>query len=149
LLHNLSKAEFSSMFAETFAATLSETLETGKTLGPQLASAPASKYSLGGSRQGHELNQVMKLIHVGTKTLRNEREVFVVHGEGNYDTHQDHKDDTAKALEAMMQPLDSFVKELKLHNLWSKLNSCYLCSKLSVFVQLFLCFTLFDTLECN
>jgi hypothetical protein len=80
LIHNISKAECGSLFAETFASTLAETLTVDNTLGPLFAKAPKPKNDFGGGL-GQELTQVMKLIRIGKDTLKNER------GEGQHARH--------------------------------------------------------------
>jgi len=121
LIHNISKAECGSLFAETFASTLAETLTVDNTLGPLFAKAPKPKNDFGGGL-GQELTQVMKLIRIGKDTLKNEREVYVTNAPGGYDTHQDHKTDTKKSIDAMMTPIGQFVKELKEQNLWQNVT---------------------------
>ena len=119
---NLTAPKAGSVFGETIAEAVSQSLIKNRELAAKLNAANVSEVflsSAGATNElGRQLVQVAKVINAQT-ALRAERDVFYVQVNG-FDTHSDEGDKLKAIFKDINLALEAFVAEMREHGVWDQ-----------------------------
>ena len=121
---NITAPKAGSVFGETIAQALSQSLVKNRELAAKLDAANVSEAYLSSAGAandlGRQLTQVTKVINAHVE-LGAERDVFFVQV-GGFDTHSDEGDKLKANFQQINSALEAFVAEMRRHGVWEQVG---------------------------